>query len=209
MQTSSDEEELHRPKPQAAGHRNQPGPDLSLAVGGPECATSDEAEDVPPQGKGPARARGGRGRGRARPAAGRGRMPKLKPPPASMGEGPETSGAFAYGRWAAARLETLGILRNVAARTSSQAVQPLRFGSLCTGLGTDSIAIAAIGRALVDQGQSFSAISVFACESDERKLKSLMARLRDVHHFFKDARELKEPNLQDQKNEARCAAAAC
>ncbi len=95
----------------------------------------------------------------------------------AAGELPANSGAFAYARWAYGKL-TAEQLSNVSSRATHE--PPLRVGSLCSGMCTESLAFKALEQC---DPKNFSHVLAFVCENDKRKLEFLQQRYPDAVAF--------------------------
>ena len=100
--------------------------------------------------------------------------------PVSQG-GPATSGVFDYVEW---------VVRDHLSSLERQTLCskcPITVGSMCSGMGTEDIALRAIERALLTSGQDgFQTTSTFKAESDPRKAEFLSRHFAPKTQIFTD-----------------------
>ena len=100
---------------------------------------------------------------------------------------PDNSGVFAYTRWAGNRLSEDEFQHLV-----KQAEHPLMVGSLCSGMGTEVLAL----KAVQQLSTKLSFTLAFVCEKDERKLSFLRERHPEAK-AFKDIAVFADPVVRD------------
>ena len=120
------------------------------------------------------------------------------------GTRPLTSGVFNYVDWAVGHVLTLS-QRDAIARQGDPSRSPasVSVGSMCTGMGTEEVALDAIVEALLKHGgRKLETVSHFKAEADPVKLDFLQRDFPKTRQWFCDKKDLAKDLPTDSKGEA-------